>query len=100
MREVLIGRAYERQLIARSGAEEGMKERCGVCGDPRESTIHMTDNKNFEIRMGSHTFESDDYVAFLCWTGDQEHRHLVVCDSDYPGAFRVYRSREAARRRG
>lgn len=68
-----------------------MSERCGICGDPKGSSIHMTESPNMEIRMGSHKFESDDYVAFLRWSGDQEHRHLVVCDSDAPGAFRVYR---------
>jgi hypothetical protein len=34
---------------------------------------------------------SDNYVAWLRWDGDAEHRHLVVCNSDAPGAFKVYR---------
>lgn len=34
----------------------------------------------------------DNYVAWLRWSGDAEHRHLVTCDSDSEGAFKVYRS--------
>ncbi len=34
---------------------------------------------------------SEDYVAWLCWRGDETHRHLVLCDSDSDGAFKVYR---------
>ena len=33
----------------------------------------------------------DDYVAWLCWRGNDSHRHLVLCDSDADGAFKVYR---------
>ena len=38
----------------------------------------------------------DDYVAWLCFVGatDDPHRHLKLCDSDTPGAFRVYRRKE------
>lgn len=32
-------------------------------------------------------YESDDYVAWLRWNG----KTYVTCDSDSPGAFRVYR---------
>ena len=34
---------------------------------------------------------SDNYVAWLRWSGDEQHRHLVVCDSNSEGAFKVYR---------
>jgi hypothetical protein len=33
----------------------------------------------------------DDYVAWLCWRGNDSHRHLVLCDSDADGAFKIYR---------
>jgi hypothetical protein len=33
----------------------------------------------------------DDYLAWLCWRGNDSHRHLVLCDSDADGAFKVYR---------
>jgi hypothetical protein len=32
-----------------------------------------------------------DYVAWLRWIGDEGHRRLSICDSDSPGAFKVYR---------
>ena len=35
----------------------------------------------------SELYESDDYVAWLRWNG----KSYVTCDSDSPGAFRVYR---------
>lgn len=35
--------------------------------------------------------KDDNYVAWLCWAGDESHRHLKVCDSDTQGAFKVYR---------
>lgn len=40
---------------------EGMaaRDQCGRCGDPRESTVHMTDSKNTDIRMGAHAFVLD-----------------------------------------
>lgn len=66
-------------------------ERCGRCGMAKESSMHQIDSNNVEIRMASHPFEPDDYVAWLRWTGDQDHRRLAVCDSDDAGAFRVYR---------
>jgi hypothetical protein len=38
--------------------------------------------------------DSDSYVAFLRWTGatDDPRRHLQICNSDDPGAFKVYRN--------
>lgn len=35
----------------------------------------------------SELYESDNYVAWLRWNG----KSYVTCDSDSPGAFRVYR---------
>lgn len=37
--------------------------------------------------------QTDNYVAWLRRSGatDDPHRHLVLCDSDSPGAFKVYR---------
>ncbi len=35
--------------------------------------------------------DADAYVAWLRWSGDEQHRHLTVCDSDAEGAFKVYR---------
>jgi hypothetical protein len=33
-----------------------------------------------------------NYVAWLCWKGDSEERHwIALCDSDTPGAFKVWR---------
>jgi hypothetical protein len=37
------------------------------------------------------TTGDDNYVAWLRWSGDEPARYLVLCDSDSPGAFRVYR---------
>lgn len=34
--------------------------------------------------------EEVQHVGWLRFSGDQQHRHLVVCDSDDQGAFRVY----------
>jgi hypothetical protein len=34
----------------------------------------------------------ENYTAWLRWAGDTQHRHLVLCDSDAPGAFKVYRA--------
>ena len=45
--------------------------------------------------------EPDDYVAFLCWAGDTpEQRHLKLCNSDTPGAFKVYRGEARERAEG
>jgi hypothetical protein len=68
-----------------------MSERCGRCGMPKESTIHMTDNTNIEIRMAAHTFESDDYVAWLRYVRAGERTRIEVCDSNAERAFKVYR---------
>jgi Lar family restriction alleviation protein len=35
--------------------------------------------------------DEEVYVAWLRWAGDENHRHLVVCDSDDERAFKVYR---------
>jgi len=35
--------------------------------------------------------DEEVYVAWLRWTGDENHRHLIVCDSDDERAFKVYR---------
>jgi hypothetical protein len=33
----------------------------------------------------------DQYVAFLKWSGSGDNRHLALCDSNAPEAFKVYR---------
>jgi hypothetical protein len=38
----------------------------------------------------------DEYIAWMRWAGDTNHRHLALCDSDSPGAFKVYRSKQWA----
>ena len=35
--------------------------------------------------------DEEMYVAWLRWAGDENHHHLVVCDSDDERAFKVYR---------
>lgn len=37
--------------------------------------------------------DRDDYVAWLCFKHrhDNQQPYLIVCDSDTPGAFKVYR---------
>jgi hypothetical protein len=35
--------------------------------------------------------DDDSYVAWLRYRAHYAHQHLVVCDSDAPGAFKVYR---------
>lgn len=61
---------------------------CSVCGSPLESSIHDTNSQNTEIRMAAHKFVPDDYVAWCRYT---DNGPIVTCDSDAPGAFRVYR---------
>ena len=39
----------------------------------------------------SNLLDDDNYVAFLRWAGDTQHRHLVLCNSDDERAFKVYR---------
>jgi hypothetical protein len=38
---------------------------------------------------------SDDYVAWLRYVHEGERTRIVVCDSDAPGAFKVYRERHS-----
>jgi hypothetical protein len=68
-----------------------MRESCGRCGAAKESSIHMTEAANAEIRTAAHLFESDDYVAWLRWNSNG---CIVICDSDSEGAFKVYRRRD------
>lgn len=68
--------------------------RCSRCGMQEESSIHQTNSSNTEIRMAAHPFE-DNYVAFLLFkTAPNGESVLSICDSDAPGAFKVYRARE------
>lgn len=73
----------------------GKTDRCGICGGPLASTIHMTDSPNTEIRMGAHEFTPDDYVAWMRYSRRGDITRIVVSDSGAPGAFQVYRRREA-----
>ena len=70
-----------------------MENRCGQCGSPKASSIHSVDSTNAEIRKGAHAWIPDDYVCWLVWThsADRQNNALKICDSDTPGAFRVYR---------
>jgi len=44
-----------------------------------------------KVKTGTDSSDDDTYVAWLRWAGDEKHRHLVICDSDSLGAFRVWR---------
>ncbi len=56
---------------------------CGATGN-HVTAIYLA------IKQSCH-LNSDNYVAWLRWSGDENHRHLVVCDSDSDSAFKVFR---------
>lgn len=43
-----------------------MKEVCIHCGAPENSTIHMTNSRNTEIRISAHKFVAKPKVVCLC----------------------------------
>jgi hypothetical protein len=75
---------------------DAMKQRpgCVECGatitssDPTATTCHAHAKEQPPVQPAG---DVDDYVAWLCWRGNDSHRHLVLCDSDADGAFKIYR---------
>jgi hypothetical protein len=45
----------------------------------------------FEWEKKRQEVGQDDYVGYMRWAGYTPNRYLQVCDSDSPGAFKVYR---------
>lgn len=77
---------------------------CRICGEPMPEGEEMFYYHGYSgpcpkppLPKNVLQTDDDDYVALLRWVGatDDPHRHLQICNSDDPGAFKVYRRKEA-----
>jgi hypothetical protein len=75
---------------------EDTRALCQLCGEPMPAGEGMFYYHGYSGNCPKPPLPrnvDDDYVAWLCFVGatDDPRRHLKLCDSDTPGAFRVYR---------
>jgi hypothetical protein len=77
------------RLVKQSYEVSQAIERCGASPELTEAVI----KSSALTRALAEYFVADDHVAWLRSVGntDDPHRHLQLCDSDSPGAFKVYR---------
>jgi hypothetical protein len=84
------------EMPARLQSVEPEKAKCQLCGESMPEGEGMFNYHGYSGPCPKPLLprpESDDYVAWLRTVGatDDLKRHLQICDSDTPGAFKVYR---------
>lgn len=63
---------------------------CVACGGDHTTSLCAENNA---AMFGPGERIKSEHVAWLCFRhrADNEQPYLVICDSDVPGAFKVYR---------
>ena len=77
--------AYKRVAAVFDAAPDAKVERCELCGEPMPDGEEMFKYHGYSGSCPKD--ERTDYVAWCCYAGGT----IRTCDSDTPGAFKVYR---------